>query len=1144
LPVLGPAIEIEALSQDQQIELARMLRGEDGVALVDRAARTSGVRELIRIPLYLNALLALPPDAPFPETKEAVLRMFVEQNAATPARAEQLRRDTLGHHDALLVALAVSATGNANTSISDANANRAVTNAVQVLAQDGQIQIGNAPQPRDMVDGLVSAHLLVREPGVDGAVRFQHPLFQEWFAASDVERFMVRSAAGDEAAQTRLREQILNWSSWEESILFACDRVSRSGEDGVGAVVAAIDDALGIDPLLAAAMLNRASDAVWVRLRDRVIRFIRRWHRPGTFDRAIRFMVASGKPEFAEFIWPLASNADDQIQFETFRASEPFRPSVLGADREARLRALPLPQRKLAFSEIASNSGFDGMELATALAANDPDPEVVVAVVEALAFRRGDRHVNQIMRAAPDPVWAALGRESYPYNLTDTELDARLATERATSRNEETDPVRLLSRLVEDQPADAAARISGLIAEADTDFRDNYFEYAIARAYKIYPAAVATGLVARIDADRPLPYRAGDFLSDAPQIDTGPTSDTALNPATPESRLLSMAAVLGPVTVDALFEQLFAVDRQIQELGRYDEALSNARNRLVRALGVTRQDVFLPVLIAKARTEDEHRIGILADLFARYGQDSSHKKRPIAAHYRADLRGTLERWIATLVQAPILARHVSSEVARATDRLADPALAARLRGLLERDLTAYAEARAARLAAKGQGQHDTTGYNMIYARAFAAMGDADCIVTLTRDLDRPDWGLNAAGALYDIWTKRQPPEGNRHFGSWNDFSPHRVRRAERIAGAPATSDFAESIFAVVRTMGQAGRPEGDQQHAMALAVTGLGLPHGSKRAEIDTLLALPRPAIQKRNLLTAAARVGELVPAELLLEGLRDLLAAAQTEAWRLEENRGELMGWIELFPFSDAPGRVHEAIALLSEPRRSPHALHRLLEALPHGPEDNALETLNRLAADSAVFLADYAWASALMAIPGAPAALSLLDHLCSGRFRAGDGLRVSHALVAAAKLHPAVRTAMIERYRNLPNGAPRQVLEMSMNEMPDEETFMALFDAHAGTANPMHGVGRAIWNLAVGRRTVDETSGAFEEFGLPLTELRARLFAMLPGNDGRATLAKMCLIAIDEARDDRGRVYDEPRHPDIASGRAWPTEVDEPAT
>jgi hypothetical protein len=160
LLVPGPVIDIETLSQDQQMDLARTVRGQEGVDLVDRAWRTPGLVELTGIPLYLNALLTLPAGAPFPETKEAVLRMFAQHNETAPDKVERLHRDAFGQHTALLVGLAVEANRAANTVISDSNANRTVSTVVRKLSDDGQIQIGATPQPRAIVDGLVGAHLL------------------------------------------------------------------------------------------------------------------------------------------------------------------------------------------------------------------------------------------------------------------------------------------------------------------------------------------------------------------------------------------------------------------------------------------------------------------------------------------------------------------------------------------------------------------------------------------------------------------------------------------------------------------------------------------------------------------------------------------------------------------------------------------------------------------------------------------------------------------------------------------------------------------------------------------------------------------------------------------------------------------------
>jgi hypothetical protein len=252
-------------------------------------------------------------------------------------------------------------------------------------------------------------------------------------------------------------------------------------------------------------------------------------------------------------------------------------------------------------------------------------------------------------------------------------------------------------------------------------------------------------------------------------------------------------------------------------------------------------------------------------------------------------------------------------------------------------------------------------------------------------------------------------------------------------------------------------------------------------------------------------------------------------------------MGWIDLFPFTDDPTKVHEALALLPEQRRRPRALRRLLETLPQGSAASALATLERLAADNPAFMQEFEWMNALVKLDTEPAALVLLDHFCAGRIRAGGGFRISRALSGWAQKYATVRDDIIDRYRALPASNMRQVFEMAMADLTDEDVFMALFDRHVDAQYPMHGVAGAIRNLAIGRKPSEEWAGAFEEFGLPLTGLRARLFAMLPANDARARFAKECLIAIEEHRDERGRVSNEPRHPDIATGRTWPPEAEE---
>ena len=134
----------------------------------------------------------------------------------------------------MLVGLAVEANRAANPVLSDSNARRTISSIIQLLCAEGQI--GATLNPRDVVNSLVGAHLLVRSAGTDGAVSFQHQVSQEWYAADEVEKVMLKAAASDANARKRLREDILNWPSWEASRSFSLAiGSSRANETGTRA---------------------------------------------------------------------------------------------------------------------------------------------------------------------------------------------------------------------------------------------------------------------------------------------------------------------------------------------------------------------------------------------------------------------------------------------------------------------------------------------------------------------------------------------------------------------------------------------------------------------------------------------------------------------------------------------------------------------------------------------------------------------------------------------------------------------------------------------------------------------------------------------------------------------------------------------
>jgi hypothetical protein len=202
VPISGPVVQIDTLTNEQQLEIARALCGQGGAALLDQAARTPGVRSLVSIPLYLTALLLQAPDGAVPTTKEAVLRLFVAEHERGGDRAEALHALLSGHHAEVLTALAVEATRMANTAISDDRACLVVKQVEDRLLEAGQIM---AAAPAAVLDLFVDQHTLVRAGGAPAALSFQHQQFQEWYASFEVEQVMRKAALGDRCAASIAR---------------------------------------------------------------------------------------------------------------------------------------------------------------------------------------------------------------------------------------------------------------------------------------------------------------------------------------------------------------------------------------------------------------------------------------------------------------------------------------------------------------------------------------------------------------------------------------------------------------------------------------------------------------------------------------------------------------------------------------------------------------------------------------------------------------------------------------------------------------------------------------------------------------------------------------------------------------------------
>jgi hypothetical protein len=540
---------------------------------------------------------------------------------------------------------------------------------------------------------------------------------------------------------------------------------------------------------------------------------------------------------------------------------------------------------------------------------------------------------------------------------------------------------------------------------------------------------------------------------------------------------------------------------------------------------------------------------LMADLLARRGKGDGRELLMIDEDMRVRLAAVLENWIEVMLTSPHANRHQFSDVARAAGRIRAPKLVDGLRRMLERDLTDWARAREEHARSERGGVPTpgvTHSYTLQYRTAFGAIGGAEVIALMNGHLPDLRFGSDAACALMDIWKQKHPSDRDKRFAAGHDFSKVKARRKQRedTQLPMPTCDSAEAIFAVVRELGTHDKDDTTQRQAIGLAKIGLGLPHGTKRDEIITLLNLPQPYAVKQGLLTAAAMAGEIVPADALIAGTRELLELAKKQSWRLDKNCPELMGWVELFAFSDRPSAVLDALNLLPAEHLHSWRLSRLLSALGDSPHADTLHVLKALARRDAQLLREHDWLNAIIKVGTEESARALLELVCDGTLmsdrRGVDPWHLSQLLARLGEEFPAMRDEMMQRYEGLSDGQPKAIIESALAELANAPIVLALIRSYAADKRPFDGrLAKTVRGLAVGQRPAGDWPGAYEEFSVSLTAVRKELFGMLAANDAQSMLAEAFLIAIEELRDEHGRIDAEPRHPDVESGRAWPREA-----
>lgn len=1139
VPFGGTRVDLLPLSEAQQMQIAIAIRGDAGAKFVDQAWRTAGVRELVTIPLYLTALLSLPENALFPTTKEEVLRHFVAVHEKEANHAEALYAVAQGFQQDYLDGLAVFATRSSNTAIADSNARQSIFDTESLLADNRQITI--KPQPDAVLNVLVSNHVLMRAGDTRGYA-FQHQQFQEWYASHSVERRIIAEVDDSRGCET-LKAEVFNLPAWEEPILFAIERLAHGDASQRAACGKAIIAAFEVDPILAAEMIFRSTEEVWSQIAATIQGLVARWHAPGKVDRAVRFMLTSGRSEFLDAVWPLITNENDQISLKALRNCRRFRPSILGNDAENKIKTLSPPVRTVLLSEMASRSGMDGLDLATAIAKNDPDPEAQASVVDALSFRRANRHVAEALYNASDKTFDLVVRRDLIDEVDDEQVKKGVAAaceRRAVEGTSDYDRLRVIAYAQDDE--DHSAELTRIIStmEIDKQHHDAGVQL-IYQARNRYLGAIANGLLARVRAGHPVLYCADDILASAGfALEDDALLELALSDAgRHDARAEAAAAVLGPIAVGRMVDAFLDTGARVRVDGKFDQAASDLcaglQNRIAHVPGTS----LVAAVLARSAQADNEQMTRLAELLSRHSDGETERGRPFDAAALPSIRGLVEDWGNRMLASDNAERRQKASIGTLAGHVPSVDLLPILKRLLDDNLRRF---RAFREQAKAAGWRQGDALNEArqpmtheYQRAFLAIKTPETAAMMQEYLADEHFGELAARVLADQWrTANEPPKDKRiMFGV--DFSGVEEKRAARAADPQATSAEAETIFAAIEPLVADGATNEQKALAVALGIAAVRLPHGQCDSTIQKLIALAptrtRPALVLNLILS-----GEEIDIKIVADGISETLEAAKTEQWILTQSDGyELKCWLRLLPFVSHPTETVAVVRGMPPAQREPRFLEEMVGVLANAPSDEAEEVLFKLAEEDPRFYLNERWRAAVLRLGTPSSARRIIDLTAAGAFeRVGNDWHLARELGSQIEAHPDLRSHLYGLLNAGPTTPGLALLTRAVAEAPDNDGLLLLVKFEQELNRPFASW-QTIERLVTEHEPVSDWAGAYNVVPVPADSLRQKLLA-LTTDGGLTDAAARRMRQIDEIRDEHGMPEGEPRHPDLPSGKPWP--------
>jgi hypothetical protein len=429
--------------------------------------------------------------------------------------------------------------------------------------------------------------------------------------------------------------------------------------------------------------------------------------------------------------------------------------------------------------------------------------------------------------------------------------------------------------------------------------------------------------------------------------------------------------------------------------------------------------------------------------------------------------------------------------------------------------------------------HHTNGYQS----AFTAIKAPETTALMIEFLPEEHFGETAALVLKVQWIEAQEPKDDRRFRGSMDFSRVEEHRALRARRSTLTCNEAEAMFAAIAPLIAEGATEAQKKHAIKLATQALRLPHGKRDETIQTLLSIA-PQQARAKLVLNLVLSGETIPFDVVQAGIDEVFEDAKKYTSILHEG-WQLKAWLLLLPFTDHPARLADTIAAFPPAQREPYFLEEMIRACESVQTPELEEALFKLAESNAAFYANQAWQESIRRRGTPASARRYLDLVLEGKIDARDSWHTGQEIAGLLNTHSELREYA---YGLLKDGTSRKIafLAEAVADIDDPDALPLLVELENKLKRSL-----ISWRTVQGAVTEHVPSehwrGAFDVLPVAATELRKKLLARTTDGGPQDSAARV-LREIDRVRDENGAPEEEPRHPDLASGKPWPIMAPDP--